>query len=202
MKLDRRTFVKLIPAFALAVAGGSLWFLTQTPKQLTSSTTSQTTPTTRSTPEDSGFPITWNVQKPTPVNPTDYRLKIDGDVPKPLEFTLDELYAMPSIQRTIKIECVEGWDAEVPWEGIPLTYLLSQAGVSMNNLAQVTIEDTIGYSTTLTSGEITNWDSMIALMAGGAPLTFEHGYPARLVAPTQIGSYWIKCVGRITCKNK
>jgi DMSO/TMAO reductase YedYZ molybdopterin-dependent catalytic subunit len=203
LKLDRRTFLKLIAVLAVAVAGGSwLWFLSQTPEPPAGSTTANTAPATTSTSEASGFPVAWNVQKPPATNATDYRLKIDGEVPKPLEFTLAELYAMPSTQKVINIQCVEGWDADVKWEGILLTDLLSRAGVSPKNLAQVTIEDTIGYKVTLTAGEVTNWDTMIALKSGGAPLTFDHGYPARLVAPTQIGTFWIKCVGRITCKGK
>jgi DMSO/TMAO reductase YedYZ molybdopterin-dependent catalytic subunit len=57
--------------------------------------------------------VTWNGDEPTEVNPKDYRLTIDGDVSKPLEFTIEELYAMSDIQRTVKIECVEGWAADV-----------------------------------------------------------------------------------------
>jgi DMSO/TMAO reductase YedYZ molybdopterin-dependent catalytic subunit len=202
MKIGRRTFVKLIPAFAIAVAGGSLWFLLENPAQPGSTTTLQSTLAATSTPELSGFPTVWNHRLPPPVNPTDYRLIIDGDIPKPLEFTLDDLYAMPTILRTINIQCVEGWDSDVLWEGILLSYFLDEAGVSLNDMAQVTITDTVGYSTSLTTGEITNWDTMIALKADGALLTPDHGYPARLVAPTQIGTYWIKCVARLTCKHK
>jgi DMSO/TMAO reductase YedYZ molybdopterin-dependent catalytic subunit len=43
---------------------------------------------------------------------------------------------------------------------------------------------------------------MIALKAGGIPLTVEHGFPARLVAPARLGLEWIKYVNRITCTNK
>jgi DMSO/TMAO reductase YedYZ molybdopterin-dependent catalytic subunit len=42
---------------------------------------------------------------------------------------------------------------------------------------------------------------MIALKAGGAPLTVDHGYPARLVAPTRLGEDWVKYVVKITATS-
>jgi len=70
------------------------------------------------------------------------------------------------------------------------------------NLAQVTVESVTDHKTTLNSIDIANPDNMIALKAGGLPLTVEHGYPARLVAPTRSGLNWVKYVTRITCKEK
>ena len=81
---------------------------------------------------------------------------------------------------------MEGWSAGVPWEGIPLLDLLRQAGMSLTNINHVTITAITGYSTTLSSDEVANLDFMIALKAGGAPLTVDHGYPARLVMPTRV----------------
>ena len=136
---------------------------------------------TATTTAGSEFPVTWNGELPSTINPDTYRLKIDGDIPSPLELKLEELYVMPSVQKTIAIRCVEGWIAHVPWEGIPLSYLLQQAGSSPKSIAHVTISATTGYSTTLNSGEVANLDHMIALKVGGVPLTIDHGYPARLV---------------------
>jgi len=207
LKLDRRSFIKLIPALALAVAGGSWWFLSETARE--SMMTSQATVTTSAaskaratTLKAFDFPVTWNDDQPTEVDLKDYRLKIDGDVSKPLELTLEELCAMSSVEENMKIICVEGSAADVLWEGIPLSYLLSQAGVSVNNIVSVTVDGVTGYKTTLTSGEVANSTNIIALKAGGLPLTVEHGYPARLVAPTRLGLEWVKYVTRITCTSK
>jgi DMSO/TMAO reductase YedYZ molybdopterin-dependent catalytic subunit len=207
LKLDRRAFIRLIPVVAVAVASGSWWFLTQTAREpmmtsqatVTTSETSQATPTSLTAFD---FPVTWNGDRVTKVDSNEYRLRIDGDVSKPLELTLEELYAMSNIQENLEIQCVEGWAADVLWDGIPLSYLLSRAGASLKNIAHVTVESITGYSTTLSSDEVANSDNIIALKAGGAPLTLEHGYPARLLAPTRSGLHWVKCVGRITCTNK
>lgn len=237
MKLNRRSFIKLIPAVALAVAGGSWWFLEETAREfaiasqhsvttsqatqvsVTTSETSQASATTSvvpqttltpseatqvsaATPEAFVFPITWNGDGPTKVSPKDYRLKIDGDVPKSLNLTLEELYAMPSVQKDMRIICVEGWATDVHWEGISLSYLLSQAGASLKNIANVKVRGITGYEIMLSSDEAADSGTLIALKAGGVPLTIDHGYPARLVSPTRLGLDWVKYVTRITCKNK
>jgi DMSO/TMAO reductase YedYZ molybdopterin-dependent catalytic subunit len=197
MKLGRRSFLRLIPAVAVAVATGSWWFFRQTARQ--STVESQTATTTLEGPI---FPVTWNGDQPTKVDRSAYRLKIDGDVKEPLELTLEQLYAMSNSQKMVKIICVEGWNADVVWEGVPLSLLLSRAGASVNNMDHVTIESVTGYTTTMSSDEITNPDNMIALKAGGLPLTMEHGYPARLVAPAKGGADWVKYASRITCTKK
>jgi len=216
MTLGRREFIKLIPLAAVAIATGSWWFLEQTTGEVpTASRTTATTPmasqtmsTTSAAPEASStiqvfnFPVTWNGDQPTTVNLNDYRLSINGDVSKPLELTIDDLRAMPTVQKTLEIRCVEGWAADVLWEGIPLSYLLNQAGASLKNIANVVIESITGYRTTLTSDEAANLDNIIALKAGDLPLTVEHGYPARLVIPARPGLDWVKYVKRITCTLK
>ncbi len=185
MKLNRRSFLMLIPV--TAIAAWSWWFFR---------------PTAPSTSGGFPFPVTWNGEQATTINPSEYRLKIDGDVPNPLDLKLVELYAMPSVQKTLKIHCEEGWSADVPWEGIPISNLLEQAGLSLKDIAHVTIKAVTGYSRTLSSDEVANLDYMIALKVGGAPLTVDHGYPARLVAPTRSGLDWVKYVDRITATSK
>jgi DMSO/TMAO reductase YedYZ molybdopterin-dependent catalytic subunit len=195
MKLKRRSFIRLVPVLALAVAGGSWWFLGRTIRR--PNMVSQTT-----TLQASDFPVTWNGDHPIKVDLNNYRLRIDGDVSKPFELAVDDLYAMSDVQKTLKIQCVEGWASDVLWEGIPILYLLNKAGVTPKNVAHVTVRSLTGYNTTLSSDEVVNTDNMIALKAGGMPLTVEHGFPARLVAPARLGLDWIKYVHRITCTGK
>ena len=179
MRLNRRSFLALIPV--TAIAAWSWWFFRPT--------------------EEQGFRVTWNGELSTTVNVNSYRLGIDGDVPNPLELKLEELYAMNRVKKNLKIQCQEGWSADVPWEGIPISDLLSRAGSSLQNIAHVTITGVTGYSRMLSADEATNPDFMIALMAAGAPLAVDHGYPARLVAPSRSGLDWVKYVTRITATN-
>lgn len=197
MKITRRSFLKSIPALAVVVGGGAWWVLAQT--ESTTTAVAQATPTTATTSAGFEFPITWNGDQPNTINSNTYRLKIDGDVSNPLDLKLEELYAMTGVQKTLRIQCVEGWGADVPWVGIPLSYLLKQAGSLPESLAHVTISAITGYSTTLSSDEAADLGNMIALKVGGAPLTIDHGYPARLVAPLRPGADWVKYVSSITC---
>jgi DMSO/TMAO reductase YedYZ molybdopterin-dependent catalytic subunit len=205
MRVGRRSFIRLVPlAVAAAIAGGSWWILRETApatRSVATVTTAEVSQTTVTASKAFDFPVTWNGDKATQVDLNKYRLKVDGDVSNPLTFALDDLHALSSVRRTLNIQCILGWAADVPWEGILLSDLLSLAGAS-ETLAQVTVESVTGHKTTLNSNDLANPDNMIAMKAGGLPLTVEHGYPARLVVPTRSGLNWLKYVSRITCKKK
>jgi DMSO/TMAO reductase YedYZ molybdopterin-dependent catalytic subunit len=131
VKLDRRSFIKLIPAVAVAVACTSVLFLRQPPTEPLA--TCQVTPMTRATNrtvmtssvEPTGtstgfaFPVTWNRDSATVVDSSDYRLRIDGDVPRPLGLTLTNLSARRNAQKILKIRCVEGGRQKFPGKAYP-----------------------------------------------------------------------------------
>lgn len=199
MKLTRRAFIKLVPIGA-AISVASWWFLKQETPTTSSGTvesvsSSQATATTGGT---SDFPVTWDTDQPFNVDPIDYRLRVDGDVSNPVQLTLEELYAMPSVNASSTIRCVEAWSALVAWEGIPLSRLLSLAGAP-SEFDHVTVESITGFAVKIGQNDVANPGTMIALKVGSAPLKVEHGYPARLVLPTRPGYEWVKYLGRITC---
>jgi DMSO/TMAO reductase YedYZ molybdopterin-dependent catalytic subunit len=199
MKLTRRAFIRLAP-IGVAVGVASWWLVTQenpptSPNAFENANSSQIK---TETVEPPNFPVTWNGDFPRNVDSKDYRLIVDGDVANPLQLTLEELEAMPSVEKSWPIRCVEGWSATVLWEGIPLSYLLSQAGAP-TEFDHVTVESVAGYLTQINQSVVANSATMIALKAGAVPLTMDHGYPARLVLPGAHGLDWVKQVGRITC---
>jgi DMSO/TMAO reductase YedYZ molybdopterin-dependent catalytic subunit len=142
------------------------------------------------------FPVTWNGDYPTQIDLEGYRLRVEGDVSTPLEFTIEELRAMPTVSGWSTINCVEGWSAPVQWEGIPLSRLLNLARAPKNT-DYVRVEGVTGYVARIRRSEVEDPATMIALKAGGIPLTVEHGYPARLVVSTRPGLDWVKYVSRI-----
>jgi len=215
MKLSRRALLRSIPVIGAAIVAGSWWFLNErrqntegeiftraTVQSRTTTASSETTAiqseTTATTGKPFNFEVTWNGDKPTEVNIADYRLMIDGDVSNPLQLTIEDLRRMPAAKRTANIACVMGWDADVPWEGVLLSYLLDLAGAP-KKIERITFESVTGYGASISGSQLTNPDNMIALKAGDAPLTVGHGYPSRLVAPTRPGVDWVKYVNRITC---
>ena len=56
-----------------------------------------------------------------------YRLRIDGLVERPLQFSLDALRAMPARTQVTRHDCVEGWSVIGKWRGVPLAHLLDLA---------------------------------------------------------------------------
>jgi DMSO/TMAO reductase YedYZ molybdopterin-dependent catalytic subunit len=216
MKLSRRALLRLIPIIGATIVGGSWWFLNERKQEtegqiLTKAKTAQSEITSVSTvstaiqPETTAttgkpfeFETTWNGDRPTEVNLVDYRLMVDGDVSNPLELRIEDLRRMPSVKRTVNIACVLGWNADVPWEGVLLSYLLDLAGAP-KKISRITFESVTGYKTDIGGSQLANPDNMIALKAGDAPLAVWHGYPARLVAPTRPGVDWVKYVRKITC---
>lgn len=199
MKITRRSFLMLIPVAGVAVASAAWWFLgKETARNFDFPAMEWKSSGNGPTMGMFDFPVTWNGDAPTEVNLKDYRLRVEGDVSNPLELSIEELQALPTINRRLTINCVEGWSAEVTWEGIPVSDLLRMAGAP-KDIGQVTIGSVTGYNTRISGSDVANPDNMIALRADPAPLTIDHGYPARLVVPDKPGSEWVKYVNRIEC---
>ena len=62
-------------------------------------------------------------------NFADWRLKIDGLVERPREFSLADLKRLPSRTQITRHDCVEGWSAIGKWTGVPLGLLLRSVGL-------------------------------------------------------------------------
>ncbi len=120
------------------------------------------------------------------VNVDNWKLSITGMVDTPLEFTFDELLAMPMIERDVTISCVSnevGGDliGNARWQGIVLGDLLNQAGVQ-NEATQVVGRSVDGFTVGFPTDRV--FDGRTALLAvgmNGEPLPINHGFPARLI---------------------
>jgi len=62
-------------------------------------------------------------------NFADWRLKIDGLVVRPCEFSLADLKRLPARTQITRHDCVEGWSAIGKWTGVPLGFLLRSVGL-------------------------------------------------------------------------
>jgi DMSO/TMAO reductase YedYZ molybdopterin-dependent catalytic subunit len=120
---------------------------------------------------------------------------------------------MPQVEKTLDLTCSMGgkmaWKYSILWEGIPLSYLLNLAGApSVDKLDRIWFQAVTGYKKYITGKSLENPDNMIALKAEGSPLTMQHGFPARVVAPGVFGSGYstggpcVKYVTAILCDKK
>ncbi|GAB4009215.1 molybdopterin-dependent oxidoreductase [Nocardioides ultimimeridianus] len=114
-------------------------------------------------------------------------------------FTRTELLALPQSTHTLPIACVEGWSADGSWTGVPLRTLLDHVGAPKGRAVVVTSLQQQGPDrvTTLPANFVDDPRTLLALALDGEPLSIDHGYPARLIAPDRPGALQTKWVTRI-----
>ena len=121
-----------------------------------------------------------------------WRLRIDGDVRRPVSLTFDDLAAMDLIERDITLTCVSNdvggrYVGGARWLGVRLTDVLDRAGIG-ESADQILSTDVDGMTiSTPLEIAIDGRDSMIAVGMNGVPLPREHGFPARLIVPGLYG---------------
>lgn len=125
-----------------------------------------------------------------------YKLTIDGLADDPQTYTYDEVTALPSEERLIRIYCVEGWNANILWKGVPMKTLF-EAASPQADANTVIFHAVDGYTTSLPLSEILDNDLMLAYDANGIALPPEMGYPFIFVAEDKWGYKWARWVDRI-----
>lgn len=134
------------------------------------------------------FPVTHS-DTPPDIDLDSWRLRVWGRVSRPLELSYAELTALPVTTATATIDCTLGWASEQQWTGVELSTLLERAQVS-SQATQIACRAPSGAFVNLPLDE--SIGVLIATHVGGKQLNPEHGFPTRLVVPTQRGYHWIK----------
>ncbi|WAL76616.1 molybdopterin-dependent oxidoreductase [Kitasatospora sp. YST-16] len=136
-------------------------------------------------------------QAGTATVPADWHLTVNG--PTPYRLDLAALRALPQTTAVLPIACVEGWSADGRWTGVPLPDLLRRAGLPPGSAVRVTSLEADGpYRTTDVPAPYADHPrTLLALALDGRPLTPDHGFPARLIAPNRPGVLQTKWVTRI-----
>ncbi len=116
-----------------------------------------------------------------------------------VELTRQELLAMPQSTQELPIACVEGWSASGTWTGVRVRHLLDLVGIPPDTDVLVTsLQERGPYTTTVLHGNFADDDrTLLALALSGEPLSIDHGYPARVIAPNRPGVLQTKWVARI-----
>lgn len=149
-------------------------------------------PTPALTPVNDFYRIDKNLIPPS-VDGATWRLRVDGLVDRPRQWTLDELRALPSRSAYRTLECisfqVEQGDHLIGnqlWRGVPITDLVREAGAQAS-ATHILWEAADGYTESLPLEVAMDEDSWIVYEMGDAPLTAEHGYPARVFIAGRFG---------------
>ena len=135
-----------------------------------------------------------SIKGPQHVDMAQYKLKITGLVNDPREYTYDDVISNHQrYEKVVELDCVEGWNVVILWQGVLIKDLLAEAQVKPE--AKVIIFHAYdGYTTSLPVDYIINNNILIAYKMNGVTLPPERGFPCELVAERKWGDKWEKWV--------
>lgn len=125
-----------------------------------------------------------------------YELKVDGLVNTLQIYTYDAVKALESEERLLRLYCVEGWNANILWKGVPMKTLLASADPK-DEANTVIFHAVDGYTTSMPLKEILEGNLILAYDANGIALPPEMGYPFIFVAQDKWGYKWARWVNEI-----
>jgi DMSO/TMAO reductase YedYZ molybdopterin-dependent catalytic subunit len=138
-----------------------------------------------------------SIKGPQHIDLENYRLKVEGLVENPLEYTLGEVTDNhQSYRKVVTLNCVEGWRVKILWEGVLVQDLIEEAKASPE-ANTVIFHAYDGYTTSLPLDYIRDQDIMLAYKMNGVGLPPERGAPFQLVAESKWGYKWIKWITEI-----
>lgn len=135
-------------------------------------------------------------------NYANYKLRVDGLVERPQEFTFDQLKAMPKQEQITNHFCIQGWGGVAKWGGVPMSYIielvkpLPQAQYAVFYSFGEGGEGGIYYDVHLLSNmkhELT----ILAYEMNGKTLPLLHGAPLRLRCENELGFKQVKWIQAI-----
>src|SRR5690242_12331877 len=114
------------------------------------------------------------------IDPARWRLRVGS-----AEFDLAAVEALPHERFTAILDCTSGWYSSQEWDGVRLNDLLAAARTPAGAWRSVEVRSATGYARWFGAGTLDNvW---LVTAVGGEPLTYGHGFPARIVAPGRRG---------------
>jgi len=125
------------------------------------------------------------------LSPSSWRLAVGSST-----LDLGDLLALPHTRFTAVLDCTSGWYSTQAWDGVRLSDVLAAGGITPGGWRSVEVRSATGYSRWF--GADTLDDVWLVTAVDGRPLTYGHGYPARIVAPGRRGFWWVKWVTSIS----
>ena len=124
-----------------------------------------------------------------------YRLKVTGEVARPLSLTYDEILKLPSITEDVLLICPGFFSNHGRWTGVHLRDLLAGAQPKEKGM----FIDIIGHGkqVRIRLENVFQKKIFLAYRVNGKTLPRKHGFPLRLVYEDVYGDDWIKYVDEI-----
>lgn len=144
-----------------------------------------------------GFPVLDLGVQPDIPHP-EWRMKIDGLVGQAADLSWTQFNALPQVEDVSDFHCVTTWSKyDCRWGGVPFTslYELVQPAPEARFVYFTSYD---GYSTNVALDKCLDDDVLVATSFGGAPVSREHGGPARVIIPKLYAWKGAKFVNGIT----
>lgn len=125
-----------------------------------------------------------------------YKLKVSGNVDRPLSLSFDDLRRMPRISSRPKLVCEGYFEDIATWAGVSLAALLGRAAVR-SSAHEVDLVCADGYTASITLAQAESPDAYLAYELEGRILPVLQGFPLRAVLPALTGYNWAKWIVEI-----
>jgi len=138
-----------------------------------------------------------SIKGPQYVDIDNYQLEITGLVNNPTSFSYNEILENnQKYEKVVTLNCVEGWNAKILWEGILFKDLIKSVNPkSEANTVIFYAED--GYTTSHPLDYLIDNDIILAYKMNDVILPPERGFPFQLVAESKWGYKWVKWITKI-----
>jgi DMSO/TMAO reductase YedYZ molybdopterin-dependent catalytic subunit len=127
----------------------------------------------------------------------EWRLSVEGLVARPASWSLAQLRALPSRSQITHQACEEGWSFIAEWTGVPLSHVLTLAGVSTRARYVVFFPFDENWDS-LDLADAFHPQTLLAYGMNGKPLPDGHGAPLRVRVPRQLGYKSVKYLSRVS----
>jgi Sulfite oxidase and related enzymes len=175
--------------------------VTNSPPTPTPTTPAETPTTTTEPPAVDNSTQTTTTTPFYDVDINSYTLTLNGAVSTSLSLSYSQILAYPAVTQTARIICPGEEDETDQWTGVPLSTLLNAAGLSPE-ASEVVFTGLDGYYVKLPLASVLDSGVFLAYQMNGQTLTWERGYPLRLVVTKNlVGSNWPRWVTSIEVKS-
>ena len=132
------------------------------------------------------FNAHYDVEDVMPVDGATWKLELAGRIENKKPWTVEEIYALPEQELTIRHICVEGWDYIGQWSGPNLRGFLERIGADLTS-KYIAFRCADGYTESIDMPSALHPQTILATKYAKEPITDPFGFPLRLRTSTKLG---------------
>lgn len=136
-------------------------------------------------------------EEPPDVDADSWTLTVSGMLENPVTLSLQDIRNFGTVEIARDFHCVESWSVpDNKWKGVPVQRIL-QLAHPLPEARYGVVSSPGGYETCLFLDTLMRSDTLLVWERGGRPLSWEHGYPLRLIVPDLYAYKSVKWVSEI-----